>query len=133
MKKSIFLFALSVMITASGFRSGGSNDAQLYPGLDKFFSSAKKKFSSISREREAELQKVAQLIAKKRSKSKPANIVFVSRSNSGSDVVAQAFLQSALVFYGVRKVKSFSAGQSSSEMDSRVIDHLTKDGFKSTG
>ena len=129
MKKSILFLAIFAAIVLSGFRDLGS-DTKLYPELEKFFASNKKKFNSISNERSAELAKISQLIAKKKSKGKSPSLVLVSKNNSGSDQLAQTILQAAIAYYGISDVKLYSAGSSASEVDGRIIERLTKTGFK---
>jgi protein-tyrosine-phosphatase len=133
MKKSTFLISLAIFMIATGFRYNLGSDSKLYPELEKLFSSSKRKFVNISNERETKLIKITQLIARKKTKQKEANIVFVSKNNAGTNLVAQVLLQSALSFYDITKVKSFSAGLASSDIDGRVVEHLTKSGFKSSG
>lgn len=129
MKKQIIL-SLAVVVILAGFRPVGTNNVKLFPELDNFFASSKKKFKSLSNERTAELAKISQLIARKKAKGKSATLVLISKNNSGTDQLAQAFLQAALAYYNISNVKLFSAGQSASELDSRILERLTKTGFK---
>lgn len=133
MKNQIILALAVITIMVTGFCNIGNNDVKIYSELDKFFASSKKKFNSISTERTNELAKISQLIAKKKAKGKSANLILVSKNNSGSDQLAQAFLQAAIAYYNISNVKLFSAGQSASELDSRIIERLTKTGFKASG
>jgi len=132
MKNSMIVLALlAIAGIGSAFRNPGDT-TELYPEVSKYFSSLKKKFNSITTKRERELNRLSQVIEKKKSKSMPCSVVFVSSDNSGSDQLAQVILHAAAVYYKISGVTFYSAGSSSSNLDGRIAAALGKFGFKAT-
>lgn len=130
MKKLIFLIVLLPLALGNFSTYVDGDGTVLYPEVSKYFSTLKKNFRSMTSDRESEMNKISQLIVKKKGKSKPSVIVLVTSNNSSSDQLAQVILQAAATYYKQDGIKFYSAGNSSGSLDERIIANLTKAGFK---
>lgn len=96
---------------------------------EKFFIDASKKVK-ISDERKELLTEIAQFIANQRSEFKKVRLNFICTHNSRRSQLAQVWAHYAILFYKLKRIKSFSGGTEVTEFHRNTVKTLQDVGFK---
>ncbi|MBW0160801.1 MAG: hypothetical protein HYI21_05615 [Sediminibacterium sp. Gen4] len=130
MKKSVIaLSAVVAFITLISFRPV-SAPPKLYPELETYFKSVTK--MDFSTEHVQALENLKSNISFSTMDYSDYNVVFYCSENSYRSQASQILLQTLCYSRKFKKVKSFSAGLSSTEVSPGLITYLTKIGYRIT-
>lgn len=131
MKKSIIALSAVVvaLITLASFKPV-SAPSKLYPELETYFKSITKK--DFSTEHVQALENLKSNISFSTMDYSDYNVVFYCSENSFRSQASQILLQTLCYSRKFKKVKSFSAGLSSTEVSPGLITYLTKIGYRIT-
>lgn len=122
MKKSFFL--LAILLTGAQFTQ--AQEHRFNSELDKYCKTTIKEFKSISKERKAVLDGMAEQLAKKK------YVVFTCKTNSRRTLMLQVWAQTAFYYYGVHGKYAFSIGDTITSVYAGVAEVLTEAGFYCT-
>ncbi len=102
---------------------GYSQDIRFSDELDKFCRQTKKEFASITLERKAMLNSIAEQLTIKK------YIGFTCHTNSRRTMLLQTWAQTAFLFYGLNQKFAFSIGDVASDVYPEVVNVLQHSGF----
>ena len=114
-------YLLAILILAS--QIGYSQDIRFSDELDKFCRQTKKEFASITLERKAMLNSIAEQLTIKK------YIGFTCHTNSRRTMLLQTWAQTAFLFYGLNQKFAFSIGDVASDVYPEVVNVLQHSGF----
>lgn len=131
MKKTIIVLSAVVvaLLTLTSFKPV-SAPPKLYPELEAYFKSIPKK--DFSTEHVQALENLKSNISFSTMDYSDYNVVFYCSENSFRSQASQILLQTLCYSRKFKKVKSFSAGLSSTEVSPGLITYLTKIGYRIT-
>ena len=87
------------------------------------------KIKMIQKERKSILQSIAKEIISSIEKNGSSNCNFICTHNSRRSHISQIFFQTAIQYYNIINIKSFSGGTEATALNERVIHALEKFGF----
>lgn len=102
----------------------------LYPALLKYLNDRATEFDTIPADRKAALDRVADYIRERLSRSEPANLTFVCTHNSRRSHLAQIWAQVAAEYYGLNAVQAFSGGTEATAFNPRAVAAIERCGLK---
>lgn len=102
---------------------------KLNKGLMKYARKVTIEFDKIPVERKKALTEMGDFILEDKEKSGKATLLFVCTSNSRRSHLAQVWMQTAAVYYGIDSITTFSGGTEATEVNIRAIDALKRAGF----
>lgn len=131
MKKIILVFAtlITVAITFSSFKSKLAAP-KLYPELEAYFNSISNK--EFSKNHVQALENLKSNISFSTMDYSDYNVIFYCSENSLRSQASQILLQTLCFSKKFKKVKTFSAGLTSTEVSPALIAYLTKIGYRIT-
>jgi len=101
-----------------------------FPDLLRYLNERKQKFGAIATDRKTDLERVADYIRERVSKSEPAKLTFICTHNSRRSHLAQIWAQLAADFYGIDGVETFSGGTEATAFNPRAVAALQRCGLK---
>lgn len=131
MKKSIFVLTaiIAVAISSVSFKTA-SAPSRLYPELEAFFNSLDaKKFDPAHLQ---SLENIKYNISSSSMDYEDWNLIFYCSENSFRSQASQVFVQTLCYAKKQKRVKVYSAGITSTEVDPKLISFLSKVGYKIT-
>lgn len=131
MKNYVTNIATVVLTTFSVF-SFAQSEVKLNNSLKKYATSVSTEFDKISEERKKTLIELATFILENKEKTNKAVLTFICTSNSRRSHIAQLWMQTASIYYGIDSLTTFSGGTEATEVNIRAIDALKRAGFSIT-
>lgn len=101
----------------------------MYPGIQLYLEELAKSFDTISDERKAMLNKIAEYISLKRGEKKPVNLIYICTHNSRRSHFGQVWAHVAAEYYGKQNVHTFSGGTETTAFNVNAINALKRIGF----
>lgn len=131
MKKLTLLPAVMAVITliTASFKPA-SNAPKLYPELESYFSSISK--TDYLKTHFQSLEQLKYDINTSDLDYDNSNLIFYCSENTFRSQASQVFAQTLCYAKGHRKMKIYSAGLTSGEINSKLIDYLKKIGYRVT-
>lgn len=126
--KLIKLKALSVLLMLA-ISTFAQTQMKLNKKIKQYAVSVTKEFNQISEERKKTLTELGNFILEDKQKSNKVNITFICTSNSRRSHLSQLWMQTALIYYGIDSVFTFSGGTEATEVNIRAVDALKRVGF----
>ncbi len=83
-------------------------------------------------QRKVELEKFAQSMFDQLGKEEKSNVVFLCTHNSRRSQLAQVWLWTALAFFEIDSIRSFSAGTEETQFNSNMVEAMRRFGFNIT-
>lgn len=102
----------------------------LYPELVRYLHARALSFDTIPSERKTDLDRVADYIRERLSRSEPAKLTFICTHNSRRSHLSQIWAQVAADYYGLRGVESYSGGTEATAFNPRAVAALQRCGLK---
>jgi arsenate reductase len=102
----------------------------LYPALLKYLNDRATEFDTIPGDRRTALDRVADYIRERLSRSEPANLTFICTHNSRRSHLAQIWAQVAAECYGLNAVQTFSGGTEATAFNPRAVAAIERCGLK---
>ena len=102
----------------------------MYPQLRRYLDDRASEFGSIPVERKADLEKVANYIRERLSKSGPAKLTFICTHNSRRSHLSQIWAQVAAEYYNLVGVETFSGGTEATAFNPRAVAAMQRCGLK---
>lgn len=121
---SLFIAMLAMSISAYA-----QTEVKFNKKLIQYTSSLSSEFNKISSERQKSLQETGDFIFEDLNKTNKAQLKFICTSNSRRSHLAQVWMQTASMYYGIDSVLSFSGGTEATEVNSRAVAALNRAGF----
>jgi hypothetical protein len=87
-------------------------------------------FDSIPEERKTILKKIGNYISEKRTREKPAHLVYICTHNSRRSHFGQIWAKAAADFYGVPDVHTYSGGTEATAFNPNAIEAVKRTGMK---
>lgn len=98
--------------------------------LSKYTYRITQQFEQISSERKNTLKEIGDFIIAKRKKHEKVSLLFVCTGNSRRSHFSQVWMHTAMVYYGIDSVYTYSGGTEPSEVNSRTVKALKEAGFR---
>lgn len=128
MKKYITKVAFVVLTTLS-ISSIAQSEIKLNKSLKKYATSVTTEFDKITEERKNTLIELGDFILENKEKTNKAILTFICTSNSRRSHIAQLWMQTASIYYGIDSIITFSGGTEATEVNVRAINALKRAGF----
>lgn len=101
--------------------------------LRKYTNVVVTEFDQVAEDRKADLREIGDFILKGLEEDGQANILVVCTHNSRRSHIAQAWLQTAALYYGIDGVQAFSGGLEATAFHANAVAALERAGFNATG
>lgn len=122
MKKILFILILQ-LLAVTGMHA---QENRFNSELDKYCKTCIRDFKTISKERKAVLDNMAQQLATKK------YVVFACKTNSRRTIMLQVWAQTSFYYYGLLSKYAFSIGDTVTSVYPGVAEVLTESGFYCT-
>ncbi|MET6997822.1 hypothetical protein [Chitinophaga defluvii] len=128
MKKFLYpLIVLLLSVIAFSFTPAAPGQPKMYPAIEKYFSSVSN--VSIPEKHNLAIKHLESVITSSLG-DKDVSIMFTCPDNSFRSQAAQILLQSLITANGIKRVNVVSAGNTTGQIDPRLIKLLTAAGYK---
>ncbi len=124
--KSLKIFILLISITLNSF---AQTDIKLNKKLINYAKTASSEFKMISEERKKSLIDLGDYILEDLNNTNKVVLKFICTSNSRRSHLAQVWMQTASMYYGIDSLLTFSGGTEATEVNKRAVDALKRAGF----
>lgn len=103
-----------------------------YSRLAEYTSTIPSEFNKIPGERKELLEELGEYILEKSTQKSGSQLLFICTLNSRRSQFAQVWAQAAAYHYKLKKVSTFSGGESETAINFRILEALRKAGFEIT-
>ena len=132
MIKINILKTVLVVLTTLSVSSFAQTEVKLNKSLKKYAATVTTEFDKISEERKKVLVELATFILENKTKTNKAVLTFICTSNSRRSHIAQLWMQTASIYYGIDSLTTFSGGTEATEVNIRAVNALKRAGFSIT-
>lgn len=101
----------------------------LLPSLTSFVTNHLLDFSSLTKNRRALLQELADYAILKITAKGPINLIFICTHNSRRSHISQLWAQAAAAYYGIENVRCYSGGTEATAFNPRAVKAMREAGF----
>lgn len=123
---------LIAVFTAITFTSLAQTQVKLNKKLKKYAAKVTTEFNLISEERKKTLTELGDFILEDKLKKNKVTLTFICTSNSRRSHIAQVWMQTAAIYYGIDSLTTFSGGTEATEVNKRAVSTLKRAGFTIT-
>ena len=123
---------LLAVFTAISFTSLAQTQVKLNKKLKKYAAKVTTEFNLISEERKKTLTELGDFILEDKIKKNKVTLTFICTSNSRRSHIAQVWMQTAAIYYGIDSLTTFSGGTEATEVNKRAVATLKRAGFTIT-
>lgn len=102
----------------------------MYKKLEQYIEELKADFDSITSSRKEKLREVADYIRSKKESGEIAKLNFICTHNSRRSHLAQIWTQTAVYYYGIDDVETYSGGTEATAFNPRAVAAVERAGFK---
>lgn len=97
--------------------------------IEKRCESLSKQFETIPSDRKANLERLAEVVQKKKDAHLPISLIFVCTHNSRRSVLGEIWGKVAATYFGIEDVNTYSGGTVATHIHTNTIKCLVVDGF----
>ncbi|MEQ8773752.1 MAG: protein-tyrosine-phosphatase [Marinoscillum sp.] len=108
------------------------NAQTLNKKLKKYTSTVVTAYDQVNDERKARLEEIGDFLVNKIEEDGRANVIVICTHNSRRSHIAQAWLQTAAVYYGIKGIQVFSGGLEGTAFHPNAVAALERAGFKAS-
>jgi arsenate reductase len=102
----------------------------MYKKLEQYIEELKADFDSITSSRKEKLREVADYIRSKKESGENAKLNFICTHNSRRSHLAQIWTQTAVYYYGIDDIETYSGGTEATAFNPRAVAAVERAGFK---
>jgi arsenate reductase (thioredoxin) len=124
------LILTGALLSSAWATEAKGGEAKLSEPLKKYVGERIAEFDEIPSDRKEQLQKMAQYVEACAKANKPARFTFICTHNSRRSHLAQLWAATAVAYYDVPAVKTFSGGTEATAFNPRAVAALERAGMK---
>lgn len=119
-----------ILLISIAFKLNQTYAQDMNPKLHKHIQTLESEFSMIEPQRKKELSELSTIIQSSLENRQEAKLVFVCTHNSRRSQLSEIWFRTAVAFYGLSSLYSFSGGTESTAFNHRMVDALRQFGFE---
>ena len=98
--------------------------------VENLASSLRKQYDQISFDRKVKLIDLSEIITQELNFNKSIDLNFICTHNSRRSQLAQVFMRTAAVYFGIDNINTYSGGTEATAFNHRMVTALTNEGFE---